>query len=304
VCADTDQQLQEVVQGKSPLEPRYTPNAAYGWLDAFTRAGISFWPIVWLNGESPQAKGPKVNWKDASEIALYLGGQASVCDRDLAASLKNLLDASSHGWIVRIAGPEVDWTPPASAKFLRLWSGAGRSRLDMKRPFVRLEKPEAGSARMLRLETPPARAARILAWHTVFPSIPLFDSAWLSSKAGCDAVARDSTKKYAMTALVPDAMLRGLRTYAEVLNVSPGPSDKKLTAQQERAAVQGGHNQLRTRVAPELIRETGQGTAEICIDLPSTSQTDGSYRVIVFNPGAGWAGVSVLPVAEVVRDRK
>jgi hypothetical protein len=88
--------------------------------------------------------------------------------------------------------------------------------------------------------------------------------------------------------LVPDAMMRGLRSYVDV------PQDKKL----------GEHMQLRTRSAPQLLRETGQGTAEICVDLPSTNRTDGSYRVIVFNPGAGWAGVGVVPVADVIRDRE
>jgi hypothetical protein len=223
-----------------------------------------------------------------------LGGQASICDRDLAASLKSLLNASSHGWIVRIAGPEVDWTPPATAKFLHLWYGPGRSRLDMKRPFVRLEKPEARSARMLRFETPPARSARILAWHTVFPSLPLFDSVWLSGKPGCTAGPGSEPKKSAMTELVPDAMMRGMRTYVDVLGVNPGSPDKKL----------GEHMQLRTRAAPQLLRETGQGAAEICVDLPSTSRTDGSYRIIVFNPRAGWAGVGVVPVAGVVRGRE
>lgn len=289
VCADNDQQLQEVLEGRSPLEPRYTPNAAYGWLDALTRAGVSFWPVVWLNGESAQAKGPKINWKDASEIAQYLGGQASVSDRDLAASLKTVLDAASHGWIVRIAGPEVDWSPPASVKFLHLWYGPARSRLDLKRPFVRLQTPEARSARMLRVKAPPARSARILAWHTVFPSVPLFDSVWLSGKPGCSAGPGSETRGNAITELVPDAMMRGLRTYAEVLNV----------AKAQRAAVSGGHMQLRTRSAPQFLRETGQGTAEICVDLPPASQTDGSYRIVVFNPGAGWAGVGVVPVENV-----
>jgi len=60
--------------------------------------------------------------------------------------------------------------------------------------------------------------------------------------------------------LVPDAMMRGLRTYVDV------PQDKKL----------GEHMQLRTRSAPQLLRETGQGTAEICVDLPSTNRTDGA----------------------------
>src|SRR5690242_18575119 len=46
----------------------------------------------------------------------------------------------------------------------------------------------------------------------------------------------------------------------------PGPSDKKLSE----------HMQSRARSAPQLLRETGQGTAEICVDLPSTSRTDGA----------------------------
>jgi hypothetical protein len=103
-----------------------------------------------------------------------------------------------------------------------------------------------------------------------------------------------------MTGLVPDAFVRGLRAYVEVLSVSPGPPDKKLTPQQERAAVLGEHMQFRTRSTPELMRETGHGTAEICVDLPPASQTDGSYRIILFNPEAGWAGVGVVSVADVV----
>jgi hypothetical protein len=219
------------------------------------------------------------------EIAKYLGGQADVCDMDVAACLKQLLDTSSHGWIVRIAGPEVDWPSLVSAKFLQLRYQPDRGVLDMKRPFVRLAKPRTMSA-------------RILAWRIVVPSVPLFDSVWLSGKPGCSAGPGGETKKYAMTELVPDAYVRGLRTYVEVLSVSPGPPDKKLMPQQERAAVLGEHMQLRTRSAPQLLRETGHGTAEICVDLPPTSKTDGSYRIVVFNPGAGWAGVGVVPVAD------
>jgi hypothetical protein len=289
--ADTRKEYEDVVAGRRPWEPGYTPNAAYGWLDAFTRAGINFWPVVWLDGESEHAEGPKISRKYASEIAQYLGGRASVCDTDLAACLKNLLETSSQGWIVRISGPEVDWPVSYTAQILNLWYQPDRGVLDVKRPFVRLEKPRV-------------RSARILAWHTVAPSVPLFDSAWLSGKAGCDTGPRGRAKKYAMTALVPDAVVRGLRTYVEVLSVSPGPPDKKLTAQQERAAILGEHTQLHTRSAPQLLRETGQGTAEICVDLPPTSQTDGSYRVIVFNPEAGWAGVGVVPVADVVGNRE
>ena len=70
----------------------------------------------------------------------------------------------------------------------------------MKRPFVRLEKPRI-------------RPTLILAWQTIFPSVPFFDSVWLSGKAGCDAGPEGRTKKYAMTTVVPDAVVRGLQTY-------------------------------------------------------------------------------------------
>ena len=273
----------------------YTPNTAYNWLDAFTRAGINFWPIIWLDGESEEAKGPKISREYASEIAQYLGGRSSVCDTDLAACLSHVLDTSSHGWIVRMAGPEIDWPVRYTAQVLNIWYQPDRGVLDMRRPFVRLAKPRI-------------RSARILAWYTVAPSVPLFDSVWLSGKPGCGAGPGRETKKYATTELVPDAFVQHgvvkLRTYVEVLSVSPGPPRKKLSAQQERAAVLGEHTQLHTRSAPELLRETGQGTAEICVDLPPTSLTDGSYRIIVFNPKTGWAGVGVLPVADVVQNRK
>ena len=59
--------------------------------------------------------------------------------------------------------------------------------------------------------------------------------------------------------------------------------------------VLGEHMQFRTRAAPQLLRETGQGSAEICVDLPPTSQRDGSYRVIVFNPEAGWPALAWFP---------
>jgi hypothetical protein len=88
-----------------------------------------------------------------------------------------------------------------------------------------------------------------------------------------------------------------------VLSVSSGPAETKLSAQQRRAAMLSQHLQFRTRSAPELVRETGQGTAEVCVDLPPTSQIDWSYWIILFNPEAGWAGVGFLPVADVVRTR-
>ncbi len=77
------------------------------------------------------------------------------------------------------------------------------------------------------------------------PSVPLFDTARLVVGARTDS----ETEKPAMTAIVPDGFVPGLR--AE--------------------------------------------TAEICIALPATSQTNATYRIVVFNPEAGWAGVGFLP---------
>jgi hypothetical protein len=285
--ARTRNSYDNVLRGTEPWELDYSPNAAYWWLDAFTRAGISFWPIVWLDGASEKARGPKISRQCASEIAQYLGGQASVCDKDLAGCLQRLLDDSSRAWIVRIAGPEVDLPVQYTAETLRIWYGPDPKVLDIKRPFARLEKPRA-------------RPTGGIGYRTTVPAVPLFDSAWLARKVGCDAGPAGGAKQYAMTAAVPDTVVRGVKTYVEVLSVSPGPPEKKLTDKQYRAAVLGEPMQLHTRLAPEVLRETGQGTAEICIDLPPTTLTDGSYRVVVFNPAAGWAGVSVLPVADVV----
>lgn len=284
---------QYIVGGRSPF---YAPNAAFGRLDAFTQAGIDFWPIVWLDGLSEQAEGPRRNLKQAWDLAQYLGGEASVCSTDLAACLKSVLERSMHGWIIRIAGPPVDWTGD-SAQVLNLWYAPDRSVLDLTRPFVRLEKPR------LKLERRQPGVRLVPIWREVAPAVPLFDSVALLGKPGCGAVKGSATEKLAMTAIVPDAVVRGLQTYVEVLSVSSGPAETKLSAQQRRAAMLSQHLQFRTRSAPELVRETGQGTAEVCVDLPPTSQIDWSYWIILFNPEAGWAGVGFLPVADVVRTR-
>lgn len=286
--AQTGEEQENVLRGASSWELSYTPNAAYWWLDAFTRSGISYLPIVWLDGVSEKAEGPKASQKYASEMAQYLGGEASVCDKDLAGCLQRLLDDSSRGWIVQITGPEVDLPVQYSAETLRIWYGPDPKVLNAKRPFARLEKPRA-------------RPTGSIGYRTTVPAVPLFDSAWLARKVGCEAGPAGGAKQYAMTAAVPDAVVRGVKTYVEVLSVSPGPPEKKLTDKQYRAAVFGEPMQLRTRSAPEVLRETGDGTAEICIDLPPTALTDGSYRIVVFNPEAGWAGVGVVPVADIIR---
>ena len=244
-------------------------------------------------GNTESAEGARRNLRQASDIAQYLGGKASVCNTDLAACLKSVLDTSSHGWIIRIAGPPVDWTED-SAKVLNVWYAPDRGVLDLTRPFVRLEKPRLKSDKRLPGTRP------VHPWHEVAPSVPLFDSVALSGKPGCAAGTGSETEKLAMTAIVPDAVVRGLRTYVEVLSVTSGPPDGKLTAKQREAAMLSQHVQFHTRSAPELVRETGQGTAEVCIDLPPTSRRDWSYWIIVFNREAGWAGVGFLPVADVV----
>jgi hypothetical protein len=43
----------------------------------------------------------------------------------------------------------------------------------------------------------------------------------------------------------------------------------------------------------------GPGTDEVRVNLPPTSQQAGCYPIILFNPTAGWAGVGVVPVADV-----
>ena len=284
---------QYVVGGKMPFQ---TPNAAFGRLDAFTQAGIDFWPIVWLDGISEQAEGPRRNLKQAWDLAQYLGGEASVCSTDLAACLKSVLDRSIHGWIIRIAGPPIDWTED-SAQVLNLRYSPDRGVLDLTRPFVRLERPR------LKLDKRQPGVRLIPTWREVAPAVPLFDSVALLGKPGCGAGKGNVTQKLAMTAIVPDAVVRGLQTYVEVLSVSSGPADTKLSAQQSRGAMLSQHLQFHTRSVPQLVRETGQGTAEVCVDLPPTSQMDWSYWIILFNREAGWAGVGFLPVADVVRTR-
>ncbi|MGD0579098.1 MAG: hypothetical protein ABSC08_09230 [Bryobacteraceae bacterium] len=282
----------------SPEEPGPTPDAAFLWLDAFTRAGISFWPVVWLGGESEQAQGPKSALKEASEIAQRLGGQANLCQADLADCLEGPLVTSGRGWIVRVAGPKVGWPDSWAARCLHLWYQPDPGVLDFRRAFVRLAKKPQVPPPTIRASAWPTRD--VLIWHSVAPRVPLFDSVWLNSEAGCDTGTAGGAKKYAMTALVPDAVVRGLQAYVEVLSVGPGTPEKQLSKRQERAFVLGDDLQLHTRPAPQLLRETGQGSAEICVELPSKRRTHGSYRIVLFNPTAGWAGVGVLPTADVV----
>jgi hypothetical protein len=73
-----------------------------------------------------------------------------------------------------------------------------------------------------------------------------------------------------MTELVPHVFVRGLKSYVEILSVSPGHPGKKVTPQQERAPILGEHSELHKRSATRVLREMGQGTDEVCVDLPPT----------------------------------
>ena len=260
----------------TPPQAQIPFDSPFALLDAFTQAGVDLWPMVWLDGQHEPDQNLRLDLHPASDLARYLGGQANVCVSDLAGCLKSALEASSHdAWIIRIAGPQVDWTNGA-AKLLHLWYAPNRAVLDLKRPFVRLNQPKAWTLkRRVGLK-------RLLPLRGTPPSVPLFDSMSLPGKAGCDAGTGSELPKPAMTAIVPDAFVPGLRAHVEAL---------------------GEQTQFRTRSTPKpvLLRETGQGAAEICVDLPSTSQTNANYRIVVFNPEAGWAGVGFLPVADVLR---
>jgi hypothetical protein len=262
--AGAPRQDQDVLSGKIRSYSAVAP------LDAFTRSGVDFWPIVWLNGETERAKGPRFDPKPAFDIARYLGGEANLCGGNLAGCLKSVLDKSSRdAWIIRIAGPEVDWAD-GSAKLLNLWYAPNRAVLDLKRPFVRLDQPKEW---ILETNMGPKRLHTLLGTP---PSVPLFDSIELSGKAGC---AGRKTEKLSMTAIVPDAFVAGLRAQVEVLS----------------SGTPGGELHIRSTPKPVFWRETGRGTAEICIALPAASQTNATYRIVVFNPEAGWAGVGFLP---------
>ncbi|MFN7999078.1 MAG: hypothetical protein U0Q18_35985 [Bryobacteraceae bacterium] len=276
----------EVIEGRSQWEPSYTPNAAYDWLDAVTAAGISYWPMFWLHGRSEQAKGSRLNLKDASELARYLGGEAAFCSSDLTACFDDFVARSDRGWAVTVSGPPVDWPVNPAVKHLRIWYEPDPNLLDVKRPYVRLAKPLV-------------KSSAILAWRTRIPATPFFDATWLPTKPDCRTPGTAAAQKHAIAALVPVASLDGLQSYVEVLNVSPQTANRKLTREQERGAILGEHMQLHARNAPTFLWAVNKETAAVCVDLPQIAPSTGAYRVIVFNPANGWAGVSVVPASEV-----
>jgi hypothetical protein len=270
--ARTPWQEQDVLERKVPFYSAFAP------LDAFTQAGADFWPIVWLSGLSGPDRNFRSDLKQASDIAQYLGGEANTCSGDLAGCLKSVLKKSSRdGWIIRIAGPPVDWTND-TAKLLHVWYAPNRAVLDLKRPFVRLKQPKVWVLERR------VGAKRVPTIPGTAPPVPLFDSIDLSGRAGCGVSKGSETEKLEMTAIVPDAFVPGLRAQVEVI---------------------GEQMELHNRSTPKpvLVRETWQGAAEMCVDLPPTSQTKALYRIVVFNPEAGWAGVGFLPVSDVIHNR-
>ncbi|MFN7995843.1 MAG: hypothetical protein U0Q18_19685 [Bryobacteraceae bacterium] len=286
VAAGNLDQYNEVVEGRSWAEPYYTPNPAYLWLDAITAAGIGYWPVVWLDGRSERAKDSRLNLKYASELARYLGEEAAFCSSDLTTCFQDFINRSDRGWVVTVSGPPVDWPPAPAVKHLRIWYEPDPNRLDVKRPYVRFAEPTV-------------KSHTILAWRTRTPAAPLFDATFLPTKPDCGMPGGQLAQKHAIAALVPQSALDGLQSYVEVLKVSPQTAKGKLTREQERGAILGEHMQLHARNAPTFLRAVDSERAAVCVELPQIAPADGAYRVIVFNPGSGWAGVSVIPASEV-----
>ncbi len=258
----------------------YSPNEAYPWIDELTRAGVNLSPISWFNGEKERAK-VVANQKNAAKIAQYLGGQAIACDQDLGPCLESALASSAQGWIMQVAGPAVEWTDRYSLKSLELWYQPDRTVLDVKRTFVL-------GARM------PVKDPIFVGRTTSAPAIPLFDTEWLVGKVGCDAGSGTGARKISMTVLAPaSAAVDGkdrVRTFVELLD-----ADSAHAKVEEHM-----HLKVRQPAGPSVADQQVPGKVEVCVDLPSPTSANGSYRVVVFNPKTGWAGVGVLPAADVL----
>ena len=93
-----------------------------------------------------------------------------------------------------------------------------------------------------------------------------------------------------------------LQTFVEFLGTDPAQSNSAPTQRKVRATAIDEHMHLKVRqgAGQPFANEKIPGKVEVCVDLPSPTSAKGSYRVVVFNPKTGWAGVGVLPVADVV----
>ena len=182
---------------------------------------------------------------------------------------------------MQVAGPSVEWSDRLALKSIELWYQPDRTVLDVKRPFVL-------GAKM------PVKDPILVGRTTTAPVIPLFDTEWLIGKTGCDSGSGSGERKSAMTALVPASAAGDgkdrMQTFVELLDADSahGKIDEHM------------HLRVRQPASPSAAGERIPGKVEVCIDLPSPTSAKGSYRVVVFNPKTGWAGVGVLPVADVV----
>jgi hypothetical protein len=278
-----------------PFIEKYQIRPIRDWVDEFTRAGVNVSPIIWMNGEQEKAK-VTIQQKFASMVAQALWGQVITCDRDLGPCVENALAPSAQGWVVQVAGPAVEnkkfeTGPPQT---IHLWYQPDPEVLDVKRIFL------------LGARIPPERN-RPQSWSLTGPlAIPLFDTEWLMGKAGCDSGSGSDGRTAAMTALLPTGALSDgadkLQTFVEFVDTDPAESKGGAIKSQARAAANDEHTHLKVRrpVRPSAAGQQVPGKVEVCVDLPSPTSAKGSYRVVVFNPKTGWAGVGVLPVADVV----
>ena len=269
----------------------HPPNAAYRWVDQFTRAGVNVSPIIWLNGDQETVK-VTAQQKVAAEIARYLGGQEIACNRDLGPCLENALASSAQGWVVQVAGPAVERTSRYGLESIELWYQPEPAVLDLKRPFLHGAMTPGDN--------------RAPSWSpTAALAVPLFDTEWLTGKAGCDSGSGSGGRTAAMTLLPASALSDGtdkLQTFVEFLGTDPAQSNSAPTQRKVRATAIDEHMHLKVRqgAGQPFANEKIPGKVEVCVDLPSPTSAKGSYRVVVFNPKTGWAGVGVLPVADVV----
>jgi hypothetical protein len=204
-----------------------------------------------------------------------------------------VLASSAQGWVVQIAGPAVERTSRYGLESIEVWYQPDRAVLDVKRPFLHGVKMQGDP--------------RAPSWTaTTALAVPLFDAESLIGKAGCDGGFGNGGRKAAMTALIPANALGGgmdeLQTFVEFLGTDPSQSNSAPTQRQVRATAIDEHMHLKVRQAAghPFANDKIPGKVEVCVDLPSPTSAKGSYRVVVFNPKTGWAGVGVLSVADVV----
>jgi hypothetical protein len=252
-------------------------NQGYEWIGEITRAGINLSPISWFNGEKQRAK-IVGNQKNAAKIAQFLGGQAIACSQDLGPCLENALATSAQGWVVQVAGPPTERTDRYRLDAIELCYKPDRAALDVKRPFL------LGAGM-------PLKSPIYLGRTSSPPVTPLFDTEWLMGKAGCST---GPASRAAMTALIPATAMgdagEGPQFMVEFFNADAvrAKADELM------------HMKVRRAESQPIANPNIPGKFEVCVDLPSPTSAKGSYRVVVFNPKTGWAGVGVLPTADVV----